>query len=349
MNSKKLLVAFLFILTVLVGGFAIYLTWTLNNRNTDFLIPPSPTPFISITPTDNVMPTVKVTVTSTVSATPTPDLAPADCGAGCSNLSCVTGSSCVNINGLRRCVLTACMTTVEPPVLNSACNSDLCTIKNNIEVTKVATLRCQGTTKTRLMTVSIKVSNSPQYTSTRNNIKVVDFLGNPSLIQYYNPTSGNGDAKANTTDNTIVWENVSLGPQGASQEFHYTLSLPNSENGKTYSSTVNVYENGQIKGSFNYNVTVDVLPCTALSFNDSLLVITGAIFLLLGMFAFRLGWNTRIGNYFWNHGLAGFSKSSTRIISAASENYELAKLSKEERYEAIILRKQNKKRIENHE
>ena len=165
MNSKKLIVIVLFVLTVLIGALTIYLAVVLTKKNVTPT--PTPTPYVNFSPTpsDNEAlitpaPTETITITpaatTTVSptATPAPTGAPAACGAACDNAICAAGNTCLLVNGNRKCVADICLNKTQvPPVINTECNGDLCTSKYSIEISKTA--------KVSTVIVSISKINRP--------------------------------------------------------------------------------------------------------------------------------------------------------------------------------------------
>jgi len=309
MNGKKVLVTLLLILTVIIGIAAIYFATTLKPK---VAITPTPTPITftkAPTPTEqefNITPGVSLVVSPVVSGkvTPTitisPDIGKLTCGQPCDKGTCGEGTVCVNINNTKKCVSNNCVTLQNGTYIpNGSCQADLCTISNEITIIKTSTISCSGQ-DTRKISFSIKLTNPVAISSKRLDVSVVDLLNTNLLNSYIVTTSITNGGQLSAGQ--IKWQGLTLDANGGALELHYEAIVPSSENGKSYSNIVTVLEGGIQKNTYNYEYSVNILPCTALITDEVDRILVGVIFLIFGIFIYRMDWHYAIGQYFWKNG-----------------------------------------------
>jgi len=328
MNSKKLIVIVLFVLTVLIGALTIYLAVVLTRKG-NLNTTPVPTPYIyfSPTPTETGTPeisptepgpsgtpgaTVSTTPGTSVTVTPTPTPAASACGADCTTTACSDGNTCLLVNGSKKCVADICLDkSVNPAVTNSECNGDLCTSKYSITISKTAKVSCVSGQNQRTISFTIKIINPAGNNSTRNNVSVQDDLTNGLDVKYLRSGSISGSGTVN--GKIINWSSLSLTPSGGFLEMKYDMVVPPAEYGNKYTNTVTVQEGGVTRGTLVYNLDISVLPCTALSKDDYLFITLGIFMVIFGMLFFRFNWHEDLGELFWNNGGARIDKNVTRF------------------------------------
>jgi len=300
MNTKKILVGLLLILTIVIGVVAIYFATTLKNKNTDNTNTPTPTIKITktITPTEELVLTSTPVVTGTI--TPTP-LSTLSCGQSCTTGSCSSGLECLSINGSKKCVSRSCVKLSGADYVdNNSCESDLCTIKDAVKITKTSTISCISGQTNRRIVFNIKLVNPVGVLNERTNITLVDSL-NPNLKTEYidaKSISNNGTLK----NGQIQWDLLKLDANGGSLELHYEAIVPSTENGKSYSNTVGILENGIQKNQISFDYTVNILPCTALISDQVDRVLFGVMLLIFGVFIYRMNWHEKIGLFYSKNG-----------------------------------------------
>ena len=302
MNGKKVLVALLLILTVIIGIAAIYFTTTLKPK---VIITPTPTPltFTKIpTPTQQIFdltPIVSATVNPTI--TITTDVSKLTCGQPCDKGTCTEGNVCININNAKKCVSNICVTLQNGNYIpNGSCEADLCTISSEITVVKTSTISCMSGQDTRKISFNIKLTNPVAISNKRLDVSVIDLV-NANLKDSYidTKTITNG---GQLTAGQIKWQGLTLDGNGGALELHYSAIVPSSENGKSYSNVVSIFEGGMLKNTYNYEYTVNILPCTALITDEVDRILFGVILLIFGMFIYKMEWHYTIGQYFWKKG-----------------------------------------------
>lgn len=301
MNGKKVVVALLFVLTIIIGIAAIYFATTLKPQ---VVVTPTPTPTKTVTktpyPTEPEA-TFTPVVTSGAKPTVTPNLGMLTCGQPCDKGSCGDGYNCIDINSTRKCVSNSCVTLQNGVyVSNGSCEADLCTMSNEINILKTSAISCISGQDNRKISFSIKLNNPVGISTARTNVSVFDPL-NANLKDAYIDTKSitNGGQLLN---GQIKWENLTLDANGGALELHYDAIVPSSENGKDYSNIVSVLEGGVQKNQYNYVYTVNILPCTALITDEVDRVLFGVILLIFGIFIYKMNWHLTIGQYFWKNG-----------------------------------------------
>ena len=283
MNSKQLIVALLFLITLCIGGFTIYLLVQFSNQTNQINVTPTPLP-ISQTPS------------------PTPTLGPeVVCGLACTRARCTAGSTCITVNTTKRCVANACITNESgTPTINNACNTDLCTLKATVNISKKAEISCDtnnvGGNKVKLI---ITLTNSSD--TAFENLIVTDDLTNSISLDYLNEDSISNNGSV--SNSRVVWSDISLAAVNGAIELSYELNVPAAENGKTYVNPVVVTSNNTIIGNSNFSLTIDILPCTALNGDQVALITGGAMLILLGMMYISRNYDVKVGNFLWGHGL----------------------------------------------
>ena len=323
MNGKKVLVALLLILTVIIGIAAIYFATTLKPKVT---ISPTPTPLVftkAPTPTDqefDLTPTISPTVNPSVSPSInptlsiTPDIGKLTCGQPCDKGTCMDGYNCINVNNTKKCVSNNCVTLQNGSYIpNGSCEADLCTISNEITILKTSTISCVSGQDTRKISFSIKLTNPVAITNRRLDVSVVDLL-NTNLKDSYIVTSSISNG-GQLSSGQLKWQGLTLDASGGSIVLHYDAIVPNADNGKSFSNVVSVLEGGVQKNSYNFVYTVNILPCTALITDEVDRVLVGVILLIFGIFIYRMDWHYSIGQYFWKNGGKRMYKEGTTLNS----------------------------------
>lgn len=325
MNGKKVLVALLLILTVIIGIAAIYFATTLKPK---VEITPTPRPITftkAPTPTEqefDLTPSVSPVVSGNVTPSVTSDIGKLTCGQPCDKGTCGEGNVCININNTKKCVSNNCVTLQNGTYIpNGSCQADLCTISNEITIIKTSTVSCISGQDTRKISFSIKLTNPVAISNKRLDVSVVDLLNTNLKDSYIVTTSITNGGQL--SGGQIKWQGLTLDASGGALELHYQAIVPSSENGKSYSNIVTVLEGGVQKNTYNYEYTVNILPCTALITDEVDRILIGVIFLIFGMFIYKMDWHYTIGQYFWKNGGKNIYEKSTflnRIIKRLSKN-----------------------------
>lgn len=317
MNTKKILVGLLLILTIIIGIVAIYFATTLKTKNTDNTNTPTPTIKITktITPTEELILTATPVLSGTVAPTP----APLSCGASCNTGSCSTGFECLSINGSKKCVSRSCVKLSGADYVdNNNCESDLCSVKDAVKITKTATISCISGQTNRRIVFNIKLVNPVGVLTARTNISLVDVL-NPNLKDSYIDTktiSSGGTLK----NGQIEWSALKLDANGGSVELHYEAIVPSTENGKSYSNTVSILESGVQKNQLNFEYSVNILPCTALITDEVDRVLIGVMFLIFGVFIYKMNWTEKIGLFYSKNGGNKINQAFKNIYLDMTQN-----------------------------
>jgi len=319
MNGKKVVVALLFILTIIIGLTAIYFASTLKPKQQITPTPTPPliviktpkpteadfslTPIVTDAPNTTPRPTNNPNLTRTPNTTPsiTTDIGKLTCGQPCDKGACGEGYNCITINGTKKCVSNSCVTLQNGNYIpNGSCESDLCTIANEIVILKSSTISCINGQDNRKIAFNIKITNPVGITSARTSVKVTDDLNVNLLDSFIDPKSITNNGQLTTGQ--IKWTDLTLDANGGAIELHYEAIVPSTENGKSYSNVVSVFEGEVLKSKFNYEYTVNILPCTALITDEVDRILLGVILLIFGIFIYKMNWHYTIGQYFWEKG-----------------------------------------------
>jgi hypothetical protein len=295
MNGKKIIVALLFILTIIIGIAAVYFATTLKPKTT---VTPTPTPLIILTNTpipltDNfdITPIVSNVVAT---QTPTPEIGSLTCGQPCDKGACLDGFHCINVNSEKKCVSNSCVTLQNGVYIpNGLCEADLCKPNNSITLVKTSKISCMSGQDTRKISFSIKITNPVGITNPRTKISVTDILNTNLKDDFITESSISNNGKL--VNGQIKWTDLTLDANGGSLELHYDAVVPSTENSKSYSNTVSVYEVDTLKNQFNYEYTVNILPCTALISDEVDRLLIGTILLIFGVFIYRMNWHLKLG------------------------------------------------------
>lgn len=324
MNSKKILVIFIFLLTIIFGGLAIYLISTLSTKQPEIDVTPTPTATTTVKPS--------TTVTGTVTVTPVA------CGQGCTNNTCSDNNTCVVVDGFRRCVANSCLSKEGVPAINAGCTSNYCTsatitttatpsstvkpsVTTSATVVPTSTSTLTASKTAAFLCVSGSTNKTANITITLNNtstvpetFKVLDDITGNFSTQYIK--SGSISNAGKLTANGIQWDNVIV-PANGTLKLTYSLTLPATEAGKSYTNSIIITNSKNATVSFRSTVIVQVLPCTDLESDQIVIMIFGAILMLTGIIAFKMQWHQSLGNFFWAHGLENsynFGNSANKTV-----------------------------------
>jgi hypothetical protein len=316
MNGKKVVVALLFVLTIIIGIAAIYFARTLGPKPT---VTVTPTPSIVLTKTPK--PTIDESlltpiITSGVQNTPTKttNIGSLTCGQTCDKGSCGDGYNCITINSIKKCVSNSCVSLQNQTYLpNGSCESDLCTILNEINIIKSSTISCVSGQDSRKISFNIKITNPVGIATARTEVSVFDVLNTNLLDSYIDVNSITNGGKL--LSGQIKWDNLTLDANGGALELHYDAIVPNTENGKVFSNIVSVLELGIQKNQYNFEYTVNILPCTALITDEVDRILLGVIMLIFGIFIYKMNWHYTIGQYFWKNGGKNSYRVSSNVIN----------------------------------
>jgi hypothetical protein len=329
MNGKKIVVALLFVLTILIGMAAIYFATTLKPKPT---ITPTPTPSITITktptPTDEDYILTPV-ITMTSKPTITTEISKLNCGQPCDKGTCMEDLTCTNINGSKKCVSNSCVKLQDGiNIPNGICESDLCNIANKITIIKTSTISCISGQNNRKISFAIKITNPVGITIPRLDISVFDILNTNLLDTFIDIKSITNNGKL--VNGQIKWENLTLDANGGALELHYDAIVPSTENSKSYSNTVSVLEAGIQKNQYAFEYTVNILPCTALITDEVDRILFGTILLIFGVYIYKMNWHYSMGQYLWMKGIRN-------IYSATGKTYLNITQKRKKKFERKIL------------
>lgn len=286
MNSKKVTVIILFIITIILGGITLYLGYNLSKKKTTQV---TPTPTIFISPSQSISRT----------PTPTPTLKPAvACGSTCTDSSCQAGSTCIAVNASKRCVLDVCINkTTSPLTLNNLCNNDLCTIKSSLSIAKEASFACSANgTKINIV---ITLINKGQ--SDLTNIKLIEKLANEFDVKYITNNKISNSGKLTGKD--IEWTDLSIKANNGKVELTYEAIVPTSENGKSYISTISAHQNTSTLETITHTMKIEIIPCTDLDGNQIVFIVGGSVLIFIGIIFIKKNYDEKIGQLLWNLGL----------------------------------------------
>lgn len=300
MNSKKILVVVLLVITVIIGLIAVYLISTLTSTPQNI---------------DDNFPTVTETTTPIVT---TPEAEPIKCGQSCTNTNCEEGSTCLVVGGFRRCVEDVCLNEQGEPTQNEGCSSNYCTDDTLIptatitvtptpeptnvseialDVSKRAIYQCSSTAENRIIQIELVIINESE---NAEQLSIIDDLTGayPGSSIVAGSISNNGKVNGDT----ITWEKINITAE-ATLKLIYKVQLTEDDDGKTFTTQVSATNANDKRSTHTTSFSIQFLPCTDLESDQITVMIFGAILMIFGFIAFKMQWNQQIGNFFWNHGL----------------------------------------------
>lgn len=324
MNSKKILVVFLLVTTVIIGLIAIYLIASLSSQPQD-IDDDIPT----ATPTETLTPEPSITATPTQKA---------ECGQSCTNNSCEDGNTCLVVGGFRRCVSDVCLNELGEPTQNANCTSSYCADVSitpsptvtatpaptqvsvlEVDISKKAIYQCSATVENRNVLIELSITNNG---TEAEQLSVIDDLNNAFSADLV--VAGSISNSGSVSNNTINWQKITVAPN-STLKLLYKVNLPSESNGQTLTNNVTVRNIDTLSITKATSYKVEFLPCTDLESDQIAIMIVGITLLFFGIAAFRLNWNQKIGNYLWTNGLENTYSGFRTVTSSVSNGFTTVK------------------------
>lgn len=315
MNSKKVIVFILFIVTLILGAITLYLAYILTNKPKPIV---TPTPTVFLTPTQ--------AITRTPSPTPT-QKASVQCGELCTNTICQSGSSCITVNSEKKCVSDQCINkSTSPFTLNNLCDVDLCTLKSDLTITKETAFSCvSGGTK---IVAKIVLINKGQ--TALDGVKLVENLDAAFDTKYLTENKISNTGKL--SGKQIEWENLNISANNGKIELTYEAIVPSTENDKSYTSSISALQNTRLIESANHTMKIEIIPCTDLEGYQLVYILIGSSLIFLGIVFIKKNYDEKLGQILWNLGLEGIYLDTLSKI----------KRNKNFKFESLIIKQKTK-------